>query len=463
MLIISFVSVKIFAVYKNIVVDESTVSNVIYPAVPATGVTTTEAITIFGGSTGTSAGYFGECTTQNSTSTCNSCTVMDLTNYYRCAYRNVYCGLKIKISFMLDVVPAGATLKAQWGSGTTTTPITITTPSGPPFTANTQITASIDWADIYAKEGASCSTLNADSGFLKQLWIAVTPDASATSANGMTFDVKWHNLDASSDSGGAVTACPLLTDAGSDSFCYFKVSPGDKKVYVSELARGEVGPKNEANSQIKWQAIRIFRAPITNCSLKDQSCVPTFASIPLGATAQYEDLSVVDKTAKETTLGSSKMTNGFENETEYMFNAATVDESSIVTGFIDPAGLTVADHTATPGEVIGLLDDKHCFIATAAFGSGMAPQVELLRKFRNQFLLSNLWGRSFVRFYYKYSPPLAQFISEHEVLQSAVRFSLWPLIAFAYLATEVGGAMAVFIFAFGILVLFRFARFQVRA
>lgn len=74
-----------------------------------------------------------------------------------------------------------------------------------------------------------------------------------------------------------------------------------------------------------------------------------------------------------------------------------------------------------------------CFIATAAFGSALEPHVALLREFRDSFLLTNGPGRLFVDYYYTYSPPLAEFIGQSELLKSIVRVALLPLIGIAYL------------------------------
>lgn len=69
-----------------------------------------------------------------------------------------------------------------------------------------------------------------------------------------------------------------------------------------------------------------------------------------------------------------------------------------------------------------------CFIATAAYGSYLHPQVQLLRNFRDDYLLTNTPGRAFVAFYYRCSPPLADFIAGHPALRGAARLVLTPLV-----------------------------------
>lgn len=82
-----------------------------------------------------------------------------------------------------------------------------------------------------------------------------------------------------------------------------------------------------------------------------------------------------------------------------------------------------------------------CFIATAAFGSGMADKVVLLKDFRDRFLLTNGPGTSFVKLYYQYSPPVARFIAQHDSLRAVVRILLYPFVFFAYVMLHTGWAV----------------------
>ena len=69
----------------------------------------------------------------------------------------------------------------------------------------------------------------------------------------------------------------------------------------------------------------------------------------------------------------------------------------------------------------GELPTCGCFIATAAYGTPTAKEIDILREFRDTVLLPNSLGVRFVSLYYKTSPPIAKLISQHEVLRTVVR------------------------------------------
>jgi len=62
-----------------------------------------------------------------------------------------------------------------------------------------------------------------------------------------------------------------------------------------------------------------------------------------------------------------------------------------------------------------------CFIATAAYGTETASQLDTLRDFRDQVLLENALGSQFVEAYYKVSPPVAAFITKSDFLRAVIR------------------------------------------
>jgi len=72
--------------------------------------------------------------------------------------------------------------------------------------------------------------------------------------------------------------------------------------------------------------------------------------------------------------------------------------------------------------------NSKCFIATAAYGSFLAPEVKTLRKFRDDVLLQYHWGKILVMYYYELSPPIANFLAEHESLRSITRAALTPIV-----------------------------------
>ena len=62
-----------------------------------------------------------------------------------------------------------------------------------------------------------------------------------------------------------------------------------------------------------------------------------------------------------------------------------------------------------------------CFIATAAYGTPNAEQIDVLREFRDSVLLKSTAGSLFVSLYYQLSPPVADFIAGNELVRTLAR------------------------------------------
>jgi hypothetical protein len=74
-----------------------------------------------------------------------------------------------------------------------------------------------------------------------------------------------------------------------------------------------------------------------------------------------------------------------------------------------------------------------CLIATAAYGSELAPQVQQLRELRDNTILKTESGNSFMttfnEFYYSFSPTIADFERENIVFKEGVKVTLTPMLA----------------------------------
>jgi photosystem II stability/assembly factor-like uncharacterized protein len=119
------------------------------------------------------------------------------------------------------------------------------------------------------------------------------------------------------------------------------------------------------------------------------------------------------------------------NLTNFFINALEIDPRDPLTVFAatEAGGIFRATNDATviPGGDGGG-GSASCFIATAAFGTPFAEEVNVLREFRDRRLLTNLAGRAFVKAYYRLSPPVAGLIAANPWLGSLTRACLRPVV-----------------------------------
>jgi predicted phosphodiesterase len=151
-------------------------------------------------------------------------------------------------------------------------------------------------------------------------------------------------------------------------------------------------------------------------------------------------------------------------------NTATAQE--ILVGYVETdlsADVTLYDPPITYDTLTFSLKPTgggggNCFIATAAFGSYFDPSVKILRDFRYKFLFTNHVGQSFVNWYYKVSPPLADFIRNRDIMKTMVRIILLPAVGFAYICLNAGVLPALLLLLFSAAFIYleirRFYRFR---
>ncbi|MFU8796096.1 MAG: InlB B-repeat-containing protein [Dehalococcoidia bacterium] len=106
--------------------------------------------------------------------------------------------------------------------------------------------------------------------------------------------------------------------------------------------------------------------------------------------------------------------------TEYEFKAQLKYDDTVIEGEVRRF-ITASEST--------IFFPPFCFIATAAYGTPSAEQIDVLREFRDVVLAENRLGSRFVTLYYQLSPPVAEVISESSVLRTLTReFLVDPVV-----------------------------------
>ncbi|MCX7978579.1 MAG: hypothetical protein N2578_06200, partial [Bdellovibrionaceae bacterium] len=196
--------------------------------------------------------------------------------------------------------------------------------------------------------------------------------------------------------------------------CFLKLAKGDRKAYIVETVADDTFPSASSVSEIKFSRIRFFYNTTGSLSGITNGSDSFYIPVKAGSNPPLTDIRIT----------------GLENGLNYCFLMAGEDVTGNLFYFSNSGSVTAANHCVTPEEVVGLLDDKRCFIATAAYGSALEPEVLSLREFRDRYLNKSKWGRVFVAAYYRLSPPLAEFISDSPFLRALVRITLWPVVIF---------------------------------
>lgn len=381
------------------------------------------SMTIYGGIAGTCAA--------TGSGTCNSCG--DTSQPARaCNTKSVYSSLPITITFSSDKVLNNARVKITTDAASGTGESSELT-----FTANAaagiSTSVSLTWGYLCQNDQnftPTCTTtLLPEANFFnaaRKIYLYVDENNDSDFADDgekKSIDAKLQVLDASSTTINQQDFC-IASDASKFGMCGYELAVGDSKFYLQKLFTSSTtegtSPAKYSSGSPEWYGLAFFPVDVADVNLiSNKSIAPQIR--------QYDSqFGLPDNTVT-----------GLENYKNYCLLMGNVSKAQNIYKY-NSINASPVNTCAQPSEVVGMLTDKKCFISTAAFGSEMADQVQLLRKFRNEFLLTNTFGRAFVKTYYKYSPPVAHFIEHSEILKGITRGLLYPFIAMAWLAVNFG-------------------------
>jgi len=110
----------------------------------------------------------------------------------------------------------------------------------------------------------------------------------------------------------------------------------------------------------------------------------------------------------------------------------TLTAISVHTSVIPAVYTLTSSMTKTITSIVTVAVTRLCVIASAAYGSELAPQVQFLREFRDGTVMTTFVGSQFMRvfnaFYYSFSPALARSVSADPVLAASIRSLTYPLL-----------------------------------
>ena len=175
----------------------------------------------------------------------------------------------------------------------------------------------------------------------------------------------------------------------------------------------------------------MFNVTLTNNgTVPDIIVVDSITGVPSGWTVELKDAGVPRTLPYQTPL--------LENKTNYLLTLDVHVPADATAGATITINIySFADISKTDADTFDVVlgTPSPCFIATAAYGTPVHEDINILRKFRNEVLSTNTPGKAIVETYYSTSPPIANALSENRGLRTAVRLLLiTPLL---YVASAV--------------------------
>jgi len=331
----------------------------------------------------------------SATETCNTCATSSTTRS-ACNQNSIHSGLYLTIDVSSNTSGiSGQTVFIQNSDSETLTGVTNTASS---TATSSGYSVKVLWSELCASgdlfNGACTSTSTTQGPQAVKSFKMGVKKSDGTAIETVTVELYLSIFNT-----GATTSyepCTVnddgtITDGASsqlDGACDYGLYPGDQKVFIDQFGTDWGGSTPSLGNSMPVDSV-IFIP-----KLHATSNEATLDSITLNdISSNAYQIKVKDDASDP--LEDSKLTD-LNNDSKYCFIMGTMDRSGTIQRFtpkstdtlLSTSGATartrqIANACATPSEVAGVLKDKNCFIATAAFGSRLDPHVQRFREFRN--------------------------------------------------------------------------------
>ncbi|MFQ6085996.1 MAG: CFI-box-CTERM domain-containing protein [Candidatus Bathyarchaeia archaeon] len=224
------------------------------------------------------------------------------------------------------------------------------------------------------------------------------------------------------------------------------LSPGESTTVTFEVSEEEPGTYTvRVNGETGTVTIHRLSSSIScyvsPSSLTQGETIVVYGSI--GPPFQREGAEVtLAYTKPDGTTMRKTVTTGAEGSYRDPYTPDTVGSWSVEASWEGDAGYKGATSSPISFEV----KKKGCVIATATYGSELAPEVQFLRGFRDGTVLSTFAGSQFMAafnaWYYSFSPSVATLIVDHPMVKVVTKAILCPLIGILHLSAFAYSALS---------------------
>ena len=188
--------------------------------------------------------------------------------------------------------------------------------------------------------------------------------------------------------------------------------------------------------------VRSVTTPPLSSSTVFSPTVTTVVSTTQSTTSTSTSSSVTSTSTTTTSTSTSFSYTATVSSTTSTTSISTSYTGTITNTMASPTTTSITSTqitTSTSTSTVSTYRFPSCLIATATFGSELAPEVEFLRDFRDNQILRTAAGSSFMiafnAWYYSFSPNVAGYESSHAVERTVMKGVLYPLIGILKLSS----------------------------